>query len=339
MARHTTFRYCLDPTVEQELVLARHAGAARFAFNQSLQTAKTALAERRIGPDVDVPWTGFDLVNRFNAWKKTEDAGRLFEVDADGSTEVKATGLAWRNQVCQQVFEEAAIDCGRALAAWSDSRLGKRKGKRVGFPHFKKKNTTRPSFRIRNKQTKGRRALIRVGGVNPRSVALPGIGTVAVHDDTRRLRRMLASGRAKILFATVSHHAGHWWVALNVEAANLHPDLHHPGRTPDDHTGWVGVDRGLSNFVVAATADGREVARVQDPPKALARGMRRQRRLTKSLSRKKKGSANCRDAGARLAGTITASQTSASASCIRYRTSSSRPTTGSSSKTSMWSAC
>ncbi|MEU8007238.1 helix-turn-helix domain-containing protein, partial [Catellatospora sp. NPDC049111] len=29
VARFTTFRFCLDPTVEQELVLRRHAGAAR----------------------------------------------------------------------------------------------------------------------------------------------------------------------------------------------------------------------------------------------------------------------------------------------------------------------
>jgi putative transposase len=36
MSRHTTFRFCLDPTVEQLAVLARHAGAARFSFNQCL---------------------------------------------------------------------------------------------------------------------------------------------------------------------------------------------------------------------------------------------------------------------------------------------------------------
>jgi putative transposase len=37
MTRHTTFRFCLDPTVAQHEVLARHAGAARFAFNQCLR--------------------------------------------------------------------------------------------------------------------------------------------------------------------------------------------------------------------------------------------------------------------------------------------------------------
>ena len=46
MTRHTTFRFCLDPTVEQHDVLARHAGAARFAFNQCLRLVKTALTQR-----------------------------------------------------------------------------------------------------------------------------------------------------------------------------------------------------------------------------------------------------------------------------------------------------
>ena len=93
MSRHTTFRFCLDPTVEQHEVLARHAGAARFAFNQCLRMVKTALTQRRTDPDIDVPWTGFDLINAFNAWKKTEDAGRVFTVDTDGVAEIVVTGL------------------------------------------------------------------------------------------------------------------------------------------------------------------------------------------------------------------------------------------------------
>jgi hypothetical protein len=150
MSRHTTFKFCLDPTVEQREVLARHAGASRFAFDG------------------------------FNAWKNTEGAGRVLAVDADGVAEVVVTGLAWRDEVCQQVFEETAVDLGKGLKAWSESRAGKRKG------------------------------------------------------------------------------------------------------------GWVGIDRGLSAFVVAANAEGTELARVQDAPQALAAGMKRQRRLGKSLSREKK---------------------------------------------------
>jgi putative transposase len=302
MTRHTTFRYCLDPTVEQCEVLARHAGAARFAFNQCLVMVKTALTQRETDPDIDLPWTGFDLINAFNAWKKTQDAGRVFTVDGDGIAEVRVTGLAWRREVCQQVFEEAAVDCGRALTAWSESRSGRRRGKQVGFPRFKKKAGKMPSFRLRNKHKQGRPPAIRVGDNNrPRSITLPGIGSIAVHDDTRRLRRMLAKGRAKVLFATITQRAGRWWLSLNIEAAELHPARQHLPRAAGDDSRWVGLDRGLWAFLVAADADGRKVARITDAPKALAAGMKRQQRLAKSLSRKQKGSRNRRDAAAKLA--------------------------------------
>jgi len=59
MSRHTTFKYCLDPTVAQHEVMARYAGASRFAFNQCLQMVKAALSQRKTYPDNDVPWTGF----------------------------------------------------------------------------------------------------------------------------------------------------------------------------------------------------------------------------------------------------------------------------------------
>src|SRR6202162_5633049 len=96
MSRHTTFRFCLDPTVEQHQVLARHAGAARFAFNQCLRMVKTVLTQRKTHPDTDVPWTAFVLINAFNGWKKTEDAGRVFTVDTTGVAATVVTGLAWR---------------------------------------------------------------------------------------------------------------------------------------------------------------------------------------------------------------------------------------------------
>ena len=234
MFRHTTFRFCLDPTVEQQQALARHAGAARFAFNQCLQTVKAGLTHRKTDASIDVPWTAFDLINVFNTWKQSEDAGRVFAIDATGEADVVVTGLPWRAEVCQQVFEEAAVDCGRALAAWSDSRSGKRKGKKVGFPRFKKKTGVVPSFRLRTKHPKGRLPDIRVGDNHRRrSVTLPRIGTVRVYDDTRRLRRMITKKRAKISYATVSRHAGRWWVCA--QRASRWPTCRPP---PPATCGW-----------------------------------------------------------------------------------------------------
>jgi putative transposase len=177
MTRHTTFRYCLDPTSQQRSVLVRHAGASRFAFNQCLRMVKDALSAPTNASDEVVPWSGFDPINAFNTWKKTDAAGRTFAVDTDGVVEIRITGLAWRTEVCQQVFEEAAVDCGRGLAAWAGSRMGKRSGRRVGFPRFKQKNATIPSFRVRNRHRNGNWQAIRVGEGRARSVTVPGLGS------------------------------------------------------------------------------------------------------------------------------------------------------------------
>ncbi|MDF2713010.1 MAG: hypothetical protein K0R62_8662 [Nonomuraea muscovyensis] len=308
MARHTTFQWVADPTVEQARALARHEGAARFAFNQGLRlhlNARHAVTEAVVGvDDVQVPWTGFDLINAFNAWKKSEDAGRRFVVDGSGAAQLEVTGLAWRTEVSAQVFEEAVVDLGKALKAWTDSRRGKRAGRAVGHPRFKKKNHERGSFRMRNKvcTTKaGQRATIRLGEAGPRSVTLPGIGAIKVHDDTRRLRRMIASGRARILFATVSRRGGRWRISVNVEASDLHPAARHPVRDDADHSGWAGMDRGLHAPVVAALADGTPSLRIAEAPKALRAAQPVTRRLQKSVSRKVKGSVNRRAAVRRLA--------------------------------------
>ena len=316
VARHTTFQWVADPTVEQARALARHEGAARFAFNQGLRlhlnarnASKNAeddndAADGDDGTDVTVPWTGFDLINAFNAWKRSEAAGRRFLVDAVGEAEVEVTGLSWRSEVSAQVFEEAVVDLGKALKAWTGSRRGKRAGRAVGHPRFKKKNPERGSFRVRNRVSKtkrGERATIRVGEAGPRSVTLPGIGAIKVHDDTRRLRRMLDKGRARILFATVSRRGGRWRISLNVEAADLHPAVRHPVRDDADHGGWAGVDRGLHAPVVAALADGTQTVRITRAPKALRAAQPVTRRLSKAVSRKVKGSANRRAAVRRLA--------------------------------------
>ncbi|MFU8876363.1 helix-turn-helix domain-containing protein, partial [Micromonospora sp. SL4-19] len=40
MGRFTAFRFTVDPSPSQLVVLARHTGAARFAFNQCLALVK-----------------------------------------------------------------------------------------------------------------------------------------------------------------------------------------------------------------------------------------------------------------------------------------------------------
>ncbi|MBN9160100.1 MAG: transposase [Myxococcales bacterium] len=290
MTRHTTFCFTLKPTPSQAEALARHVGAARFAFNRCLAFVRDALASKSDeGPSPFVPWSGFDLINAFNRWKTTAAAG----ADESG-----APGLPWRTQVCQQVFEEAAVDLGSALAAFSAGRKGERKGKRARFPRFKKKTRDRPSFRLRNKGH-GAKSAIRLGvGDDPRMLRLPKLGDLAVRECTRRLRRMLAKGRAKILFATVAlRSSGRWMVSMNVAAQELHSALRHA--SPLDSP-VVGIDRGLTTFAVLAEASGREVERI-DAPKPLRNSLPALRKASQSLSRKKGDSRNRARARAALA--------------------------------------
>jgi putative transposase len=225
--RHTTFRFALDPTPAREQMLAEHAGASRFAYNQCREFVTAALMARRTDPLVQVPWSGYDLINDFNAWKKSEDAGRVFVVAPEGTISKQVTGLAWRHKVSAQVFEEAAIDLGRALAAYWSTKHGTRAGRQVGFPRRQRKGRCRDSFRLRNKRQSGG-YLIRVGEGHLRSVTLPTIGQVRVHDDTRRLRRLLRprtqvepitgepqlAPNARVLSATIARRGTRWYVSL-----------------------------------------------------------------------------------------------------------------------------
>ena len=289
MTRHTTFSFTLVPSAEQEQVLRRHVGAARFAFNQCLRLVVSALSQTRPAAQEQksqnpatqnrVPWSGFDLINAFNAWKRSEAAG-MSEAEP---------GLVWRAEVCQQVFEEAAVDLGRALEAFSAGRKGERQGKPARFPKFKCKATARQAFRLRNKGS-GKGAAIRIGeGDAARTVRLPKLGSLPVRESTRQLRRMLMKDRAKILYATVSTRAGgRWRVSLNVQALPLHLGRRRPR---GEATSPVGIDRGLRTFAVVADADGRELERI-DSPRPLGRLLPKLRQQSRALSRKQKGSRN-----------------------------------------------
>ncbi len=230
---------------------------------------------------------------------------RVWSVSPAGVVELAEQGLPWRGRVCAQVFEEACVDLGRALRAYQDGKRGRRRGRPPGFPRFKRKGQTRDSFRLRNKISKSGAATIRVGHPDrPRSITLPVLGTVAVIEDTRRLRRLLrpdpdGTVRARVWFATVARRRDRWTITLSVQAPDLHPARRHPQRDPDDHGGFVGLDRGLAAYLVAATADRVERARVP-PPRPLARGLAALRRASRQVSRRRPGSHNRARAARRL---------------------------------------
>jgi putative transposase len=183
---------------------------------------------------------------------------------------------------------------GRGNKAFFESRKSGT-GRCRGFPVFKKRGKCKPPFRVRNKKHEVR--------VLEHSIRLPRLGELPVRESTRRLRRLLrlragGEARAKVLFATVSHVAGRWFVRINVEAAAFHPARQHP---PATHAApALGIDRGLHAFAVGAMADGRERLRVV-APKPLGKRLRSLRRASRRLSRRQRGSRRRARARCRLA--------------------------------------
>jgi putative transposase len=255
--RHTTFRFTLDPTPEQVAQLARHAGASRFAYNQCLRFVTDALASRESDPSVTVPWSRFGLINAFNTWKRSGTAGRFFVVARDGVVTERAIGLSWRRKVSAQVFEEAAVDLGCALAAYAKANSGTLQEHRSGFPRPKRKGRSRGSFRLRNRISRSGRSHIRIGESQARTIVLPTIGAVRVH----------------------------------VEAPDFHAERRHRMPSVGYGKGFVGIDRGIAAFAVAATTDGLDVARFHAPG-PLARRLSRIQRRAQAVSRAKRGSRN-----------------------------------------------
>ena len=305
VARHTSFVFTAlaDPAVEA--VFARHAGVARFGYNQCRRLVTDAVAAKRQDSEVRVPWSGFDLINAFNGWKRSEAAGRVWTVSPDGEATLLKAGLVWRDEVCAQVFEEAAVDFGRGLEAWSKSRRGQRKGRKVGFPKRHKKGRCSDSFRLRNKITKGKPTVTFGAGDDLRVIRLPVIGPVKVREDTRRLRGLLATGedgepKARILFVTVRQHRGRWKLVVNLRAPDFHHQRQHDPRHEADHGGWQGIDVGQKTFAIAATADGEQTYIAADPPRPLRRSLPKLRKLSKAASRKQTDSKNRRKADRKL---------------------------------------
>jgi putative transposase len=253
------YRFALGPSPAQEHMLRSHAGAARFAWNWGL-----AKCVQRY--EAEGKWyTGTDLHKIWNAEKKAD------------------SGLAWWSENSKCAYQEAFRDLERALKDFVKSKKGQRKGRRLGFPRFKKRGKARDSFRFST-------GAIRCGRT---SVTLPRIGEIRIHENGRKLARRLESGTARILSATVSRTAQRWFVSFTVEVEREVPERHPRPRSV------VGIDLGVKTLLAGVDDCGRMIA--VDGPRPLRTGLRRLRRASHAHSRKQKGSANRRKSAARVA--------------------------------------
>jgi putative transposase len=256
------FQFALDCTPEQAACVRRQFGGRRYARNWAVRTLKSDIAAyHATGVETDKP-SFIGMRARWNKAKHSEciDAG---------------TGEVWWPEISKEAFADgirAAVD---GYWNWQQSRTGKRAGKRVGFPRFAKKSRDRDRVTF----TTG---AIRVEA-DRRHVNLPRIGCVRVHENTRRLQRLLAQGRSRILAVTVSRKGTRLIAAFRVLAQRpQQPRVVHPDSR-------VGVDVGVRVLATVANSHGEVIERAPNP-RALETALKELRHLSRRKSRRSRGS-------------------------------------------------
>jgi putative transposase len=262
------YRFALDPTPPQEESLRSHAGARNFAFNTMLAAVKANLQQRAaettygLAADELTPCLGWSMRSLRNEWN------RIKHVKA-----VRDDGTPWWDENSKEAYASGCQALANALENWSASRKGNRNGPRIGFPRFRSRRRSVKKFTFTTGAMR----------VEPdrRHVVLPRIGRVRTHESTRKLARRLEAGTARILSATVSLVGGRWQCAFQVIVhGKVRPAHAHRSEHP-----VVGVDVGVNDLLVVATAAGVEVARVA-APKPLTRAQSRLRAAQRQAARR-----------------------------------------------------
>ena len=254
------YRFALKPTATQERKLRQHTGASRFAYNHLIAQWRDDIHTRAEEQERGVPE---DELTPFK-FKSTYDMRNHWN-------HIKRECAPWYSEVSKEIGNDAARRAHDSIENWYDSRSGKRKGRRVGFPRFHKRgcheSCTFSTGAIR---------------VNPdrRSVTLPKIGTIKTYENTRKLQRRIAKGTARIAHATISEGFCRWYVSFTVYERRHIPETHrNPGSV-------VGIDMGVGDHViVAANPHGDEVMR-RGLPATITDYDKRIRHLQRKLSRK-----------------------------------------------------
>ena len=203
-------------------------------------------------------------------WKRQYLAG---EKPSEASLRRKLNSLKdeqfpWMREVTKNAPQQAIKNLG---AAFKNFFAGTGQ-----YPQFKKKGQ-HDSFRADNGPDKDHPNAVEVDG---KCVKLPIIGWVKMREPLR------FCGRVKS--AVVSRTADRWFVSLSVEIEHVPPIR--------ENQAVVGVDLGIK-----ALATLSDDAPPVESPKALRRNLKKLKRLSRSLSRKVKGSANRRKAKVRIA--------------------------------------
>ena len=190
------------------------------------------------------------------------------------------TGQVWWPQCSKEAYADGIAGAVEAYWNWQHSRAGKRAGTRVGFPRVKKKgrDADRVCFTTGAMRVEPDR----------RHLGLPVIGTVRVHENTRRLQRLIGSDRARVLAISVRRHG----TRLDASVRVLIQRPQQPRvALPDSR---VGVDVGVRRLATVAAADGQVIEQV-DNPRPLEAALKELRHASRARSRCTNGSRRYRE--------------------------------------------
>ncbi|MHA7652462.1 IS607 family element RNA-guided endonuclease TnpB [Mycobacterium sp. ML4] len=261
------FRFTLDPTVDQAKSLARHFGARRKAYNWTVGTLKADI-EVCHATGVQTQQTSLRVLRKRWNTVKNEVC-----VNAD-------TGAVRWPECSKEAYADGIDGAVEAYWNWQQSRAGTRAGKRVGFPRFKKKGRDQDRLTFTTGAMR----------VEPdrRHLTLPVVGCVRTHENTRRIERLIAQGRARILAISVRRTG----TRLDASVRVLLQRPQRPRVTLPDSR--VGVDVGVRRLATVANADGTVLEQVPNP-RPLDAALRELRHVSRARSRCAKGSRRYRE--------------------------------------------
>jgi putative transposase len=265
------FNFALDPTPDQSSQISRFFGARRKAFNWTLASIMADLEHyHETGESGPAP-SFYSLRKRWNAEKDTVCL----------NTE---TGEVWWQEISKEVFADGVRGATDAYWRWQKSRAGQIKGRPVGFPRFKKLGRDRDRFSF----TTGTMRL----EAGRRHLTLPVLGTIRTHENTRRIERLIALNRAKILGVTVSRQGERIIAAVRVSVAR-------PQRADVAQSdSAVGIDVGVRRL--ATVASDTDVLGVLENPRALEHRLSELRRLQRRRARRTRGSRQYRETATKI---------------------------------------
>ncbi len=225
------YQYRIYPNKEQQANLAKLFGCTRVVWNDALATIKA--------------------IPRGEKWPTSTELSKQCITQAKKTVE-----RSWLSDVSAVPLQQSLIDLGTAFKNFFDSRKGKRKGKPIQFPRFKKRD---------NKQTA--RFAKTAFSLKGNKVYLAKIGTVKT-----KWSRPLPSEPSSV--TVIKDRQNHYYLSFVVEAEPSMESVTNPS---------IGIDLGIKVFAFPSYGEP-----IEGPDYSkLDRKLRKAQRV---LSRRQKGS-------------------------------------------------